>query len=335
MRQRNLADAQNYYLQALFQAEALSIHDARVRSALGNLLHVAERYQRKGDYAEAEKLIRVVVEQASVGRLAEFNTAEPVFAAQATHYENEGRPEAAASLLEVGLHLYGSSAPSAINRRNELEALLGEAYLRLGQVAKASSLLLNAQKVAQSRFGPESVEAAEIAVPVAALYAQQGEFEKAERTNQNAVSILKVHDARALTLARAQSQLAQLYLEHGRAADALPHARSSAEILTQAQSATPLLVTTLTTLATAETRSGDLAAADRAYARALNAYEALPTDEHTEETIGLLDQYAAFARSRGRQDQANTLTQRAIRDRAALIQAAPTAEDATADTPNP
>ena len=331
MRQRNWAAAQDYYLQALSHTEALSIHDARVRSALGNLLHVAESYQREGDYAAAEKLIDVVVDQASVGRLAEFDTAEPVFAAQANHYEDQGRPEAAASLLEVGLHLYGSSAPAAINRRTELETLLGEAYLRLGEVPKASSLLLNAQKVAQSRFGPKSVEAAKVSVPVAALYATQGNFEKAERTNQDAVSILKAHKSQSLTLARAQSQLAQLYLEHGRATDAVPYGRSAVEILSQNETTTPLLVTTLTTLATAETRSGDLTAADRDYTLALKAYEALPADEHTEETIRLLDHYAAFARSRGRVDQADALTERAIRDRAALLKTAPTAKGSTPD----
>ncbi|MAJ60009.1 MAG: hypothetical protein CBC48_08515 [bacterium TMED88] len=334
MRQRNWAAAEDYYLQALAETEALSIHDARVRSALGNLLHVAESYQREGDYAAAERLIRVVVDQANVGRLAEFDTAEPIFAAQATHYEDEDRPEAAASLLEVGLHLYGSSAPSAINRRTELETLLGDAYLRLGQVPKASSLLLNTQDVAQSRFGPKSVEAAKVAVSVAALYAKQGNFERAEQTNQDAVSILEVHESQSLTLARAQSQLAQLYLDHGRAEDALPYGRAATEILSQSETTTPLLVTTLTTLATAETRSGDLATADRDYALALKAYEALPADEHTEETIRLLDHYAAFERSRGRMDQANALTQRAIRDRAALVQATPTAEGSKPDVPN-
>ena len=334
MRQRNWASAEDYYLQALSQTEALSIHDARVRSALGNLLHVAESYQREGDYAAAEKLIGVVLEQASVGRLAEFDTAEPIFAAQANHYEDQGRLEAAASLLEAGLYLYGSRAPSAINRRTELEALLGDAYLRLGEVPKASSLLLNAQKVAQSRFGPKSVEAAKVAVPVAALYAKQGNFEKAERTNQDAVSILKAHKSQSLTLARAQSQLAQLYLEHGRATDAVPYGRSAVEILSQSETTTPLLVTTLTTLATAETRSGDLTAADRDYTLALKAYEALPADEHTEETIRLLDHYAAFARSRGRTQQANALTERAIRDRAALLKTAPGAEGSTPDDTN-
>ncbi|MDG2050188.1 MAG: tetratricopeptide repeat protein [Myxococcota bacterium] len=332
MRQRNLATAQDYYLQALSQTETLSIHDARVRSALGNLLHVAENYQRRGNYPEAGKLIQVVVEQAQVGRLAEFDTAEPVFAAQATHFEATGHPQAAASLLEVGLSLYGSSAPTAINRRNELEALLGDAYLRLGETAKAAPLLMNAQQVAQSRFGPESVEAAKVTIPLAALYAKQGDFEQAERKNLHAISILAAHQPGSLSLARAQSQLAQLYLEHGRAADAVTPGQAAVDILAPTKTATPLLVTSLTTLATAETRSGDLAAADRDYARALEAYEALPADEQSEETIRLFDLYAAFSRSRGRTDQADALTQRAIHDRARLIQSpTPTEQDSLSD----
>ena len=213
-----------------------------------------------------------------------------------------------------------------------MEALLGDAYLRLGETAKAAPLLMNAQQVAQSRFGPESVEAAKVTIPLAALYAKQGDFEQAERKNLHAISILAARQPGSLSLARAQSQLAQLYLEHGRAADALTPGQAAVDILAPTKTATPLLVTSLTTLATAETRSGDLAAADRDYARALEAYKALPADEQTEETIRLLDLYAAFSRSRGRTDQADALTQRAIHDRARLIQSpTPTEQDSLSD----
>ena len=319
MRARDFQGAQDAYTEALLQTESLSIHDARVRSALGNILHVAAEYQRQGDWTKAETLINLVVEQSLIGRLAEFDAAEPVFARQAKHYEEMNRPEAAAELMRTGLNLYGASAPRAVQRRIELESILGEVYLRMGLTTEAAPLLFTSLEAAQSRYGPNSVRAASALLPVAALYAERDQFEPAQRTNLQAIQILEAKKPDSLALVRAHDQLARLYLDHDRAKEALPSARAAVEILDRTGHKSGIRVLALDSLATAQSRSGEVAAADRNYQRAFADYKKLPVEAQQEDLILMLDHYAAFARSRNQKTLAKKLSERAQKDRARVL----------------
>ena len=319
MRARDFQAAQDAYTEALVQTESLSIHDARVRSALGNLLHVAAEYQRQGDWTSAEILINLVVEQSLIGRLADFDAAEPVFARQAKHYEQTNQPEAAAELMRIGLNLYGARAPHAVQRRIELESILGEAYLRMGLTTEAAPLLFSSLEAAQSRYGPKSVRAASALLPLAALYAERDEFEPAQRTNLQAIQIFEAQQPDSLALVRAYDQLARLHLDHDRAKEALPSARAAVEILDRNGHKSGILVLALDSLATAQSRTGEVAAADRNYQRAFADYKKLPVEAQQEDLILMLDHYAAFARSRNQETLAKKLSERAQKDRARVL----------------
>jgi len=317
MRVRDLAAAEESYVAALAETAMFPIHDARVRTALGNVLRVAAAHQAAGDYNASGRLIGHVVRSADSGRLADFEAAAPIFSVQASHLERSGDRDGAIALYETGLGLHRATDPALVLPRIEMQSQLGNAYLDVDRPDEAAPLLLLVLQAVQSRFGPDSHQASRAMFDVGAMRAARGDFAGAERDFLRALAIQEREIAGSLEHALNENRLAWLYLEHDRVTDAARHAGASVALLDALGAGGPVVIASLDTLATAEARQGQLAEAEFHYARALALYdETLP--ESRSELVELLDHYADLARSRGDSARADSLAARATRDRATL-----------------
>lgn len=315
MRVRDYEAAEESYVAALAETGTFPIHDARVRTALGNVLRVARAHQANDDYANADRLIAHVVRSADTGRLADFQVASPIFNRQAAYHQRQGDTEAAIALYETALTLYGATDPARVLPRLNTESLLGNAYLALGRPDEAAPLLLSVLQGIQSRFGPESLQASRALIDVAALRAERGDLPGAERDFLRALAIQEQEIAGSLEHALNENRLAWLYLEHDRNLEAARHSAASVKLMDDLGVDGALLIASLDTLATAEMRQGHVADAEAHFARALALYDEVNEPTSTE-LIVLLDHYAEFARSTGDTSRSDALSARAARLRA-------------------
>jgi len=318
MRLRDYAAAEEAYLSALAETAVFPLHDVRVRSALGNVVHLAGVRQSRGEWSDAERLLEHVVRHAERGRLADFGAAAPVLARQAAFALREGDETETIRLYETALALYGAQDAAVVEERLDLQARLGDAYLSAERPDEAEPLILAVRQTAQSLYGPESLAAARAYVAVGKLRAAQDDFEAAERAYLRAIAIAERAAPDSLPLAAHRAGLARVYLDHGRTEDAAALAAESlAGLETADPDATPtgVRVAVLDTLATAETRLGRTTEARRHFERALADFEELAPSEQRA-TVELLDHYAALERSTGRGAAAARLSARADEVRA-------------------
>lgn len=325
MRIRDYSAAEQSYLAALAETGAFPVHDARVRTALGNLIRLAAARQAQSEWDDADRLIERVVLNADNGRLADFGSAAPVMARQAMYRARRGNPDGAIELYETSLTLYGVTDPSQIATRLDIESLLGNTYLSIGRFDDAERLLQSVLRGVRSLAGPESLAASLAQIDVARLDDATGDFDGAESGYRAALAIQQKQVPGSLELAKTQSKIAWFYLEHGRNEEAAQHAAAAVASFDDRNVTGAPLIAVLDTLATAEARLGrnDLAEAD--YSRALALYDESDAQTRTS-LVELLDHFAEFERSRGRGPNAESLSDRANRERAATVAGAAPAE---------
>ncbi len=322
MRVRDYAAAEQSYLAALAETGAFPIRDARVRTALGNLIRVAAARQATDDWADADRLIEQVVRSAESGRLAEFGAAAPVMARQAAYRIGRGDPDGAIELYETSLTLYGVDDPSQVATRLEIESLLGNLYLSTRRFDDAKRLLVAVLLGVQSSAGPESLPASLAMIDVARLKDATGDSAAAERDYLAALAIQQKLAPGSLEVAKTEGRIAWFYLGHARNEDALRHAQAAVALLDTLEVGGTPLIAVLDTLATAEARLGrfDLAEAD--FSRALAVFDESDAETRAS-TLELLDHFAAFEQSRGRTASAQALSERANLERSATLAGAP------------
>lgn len=312
---RDYAAAEENYVAALAETGAFPLHDARVRTALGNLLRLAAIRQADGEWADADRLLAQVVRSAESGRFADFAAAAPVMARQANHHVRQGDPDAAILLYETTLTLHGVHDPGQVAERIEIEARLGNLYVATGHPEEAKPLLTSVLRSVQSRMGPESPAASFALADVARLHEALGDVAQAEADYRRALAIQQAELPGSLDLADTEGRFAWFLFEQGRLEEAAQHATAGLSILDERAITGAPLIAILDTLATAEAGLGRNAIAEADFARALAAYD--ESDASTRARLAiLLDHYADFERSRGRVSEADVLSARAARERA-------------------
>lgn len=314
MRARDWAAAEEAYGAALAETATFPIHDVRVRSALGNVVHVAQAYQREERWSDAQRLLDLVTRNAGAGRLADFRVAGPALVRQGDHHRRAGDLDAAITCYETALRLYGATDPAVVDERLDLVRRLGNTYVAAGQPQDAEPHLLAVLRGVQSRHGPDSLAASRVGVDVGEMYRALGNYAAAEQAYRRALAIQESAIGESLEYALNQNGLAWVHVEAGRLEDAVQWATDSLARLDAEQTAGPALIATLDTLATAEARLGRVADARAHFARALSHYDA--ADPATRARLAdLLDHYAEFQRRIGDPGRAEALAARAARER--------------------
>jgi tetratricopeptide (TPR) repeat protein len=315
MRARDQAAAEEAYVAALAETAAFPIHDVRVRAALGNVVHVAEAYQREERWSDAQRLLDLVARNAEAGRLADFRVASPALVRQGDHHRRTGDLDAAVTSYETALALYGATDPAVIDERLDLLWRLGNTCVDVGRPEDAEPHLLAVLRGVQSRRGPDSLAASRVGIDVGEMYRALGDYAAAEQAYARALAIQESAIGGSREYALNQNGLAWVYVEAGRLEDAVQWAKESLARLDAEQMAGPALIATLDTLATAESRLGRVADARAHFARAVSHYDA--ADPATRARLAdLLDHYAEFQRSIGDPGRAEALAARAARERA-------------------
>lgn len=321
MRARDLELAEESYVAALAETAAFPIHDTRVRTALGNVLKVAAAYQRAGDFEAADRLIEHVVTNARNGRLADFDDGLAPFRAQALHRAESGDAEGTIALYESLLAMRGVGSASAVRDRLEVEQLLGNAYVAHQKPDEAEPLLISSLRSIQILYGPESLAAARALIDVAAMRRAQDDFEQAEKDYLRSLAIQRRLAADTPELAISLNRIGWFYLEYDRNAEAAKHASEAIALFGQLGISGAPLVATLDTLATAQTRQGELAAADQNFVRALEIYDQLERADRRH-LASMLENYATLLRSTGREQLADLMVERATAEREGPTRAA-------------
>lgn len=316
MRQRDYAAAEAAYMDALAATGSMPVHDARVRTALGNVVRVAAARQAAGEWTEADRILDTVLDAAARGRLADFETVAPVLARQARQDVRIGETDRATRLYETALLLHGARDPAGTDERLEIEERLGRIDLGRGRLDDAEPLLLSAWRGLQIRHGPDSLPAARAGVAVAELRRAQGDLAAADAVYTRALTAQAGSIADTLEYAVNQSRLAAVRLALGRDEDAVRLATSSLAVLEARDAHPTFLIETLDTLGTAETRLGLLPAARGHFAQALALYDGADSLVRAEQA-DLLLHVAELERREGDPVDADALVERAARERAA------------------
>lgn len=202
--------------------------------------------------------------------------------------------------------------PAQSSHFDELYAQVNQLYSQ-GRYGEASDVALQAVSVAETDFGPDSVQLAKALNYLAVLYKQQGNYTQAESLYQRATNIdEKLAGPDHTDVAADLANLAALYHDQGKYSQAEPLFQRSLAILEKDLGADHLNVAIeLTNLALLYEQEGKYSEAEPRYQRALSIFQRVlgPDSPSAAKTLNGLGQ---LYQREGRQAEAEPLFQRAL-----------------------
>ena len=303
VRMHDLPLAETRYAEALEASNAFPAHDARLDSSLGNLLSVAASYQTERRFEDADRVIGIVIEARERGRGPDFATAGLVLAVQGEYLESTGADHEAIRIYETALALPNDPGSPNSATRQQVQHLLGKAFLREGLYDQAEPHVVAVLEALEISPGPEALATATAWLDVAKLRDGLQEYAAAEAAYLEGVRILEKVQPGSIELALGQNGLAWFYLERGRNREALAPAESANRILTELDVGGGVRAAVLDTLATAEMRTQRLGAAEEHYKQAIAAREQADP-EARRALVTILENYAELLRGTDRAAEA-------------------------------
>jgi CHAT domain-containing protein/Tfp pilus assembly protein PilF len=277
------------------------------------LVGLANAYQAKGRYAEAEPLYThslAIREQAlgpsSLDVAAVLNNLAEVYRTEGRLAEAEPLYTRAAAIIEKAA---GPEDPTLAQCLNNLALL----YVNLGRFAEAETLHKRSLAIRQKALGPDSPDVGASLTNLGELYQRAGRYTEAEPLYRNAALIfVKALGREHPYVAVCVTDLASLYVEQGRFAEAEPLLKRALAIREKALGPDhPVVTVSLDGLAELYRLEGRFADAEPLYKRAVAILEKALGPDYPDIGISLTGFANIYADER-RYDEAEALDRRVL-----------------------